>query len=48
MKINAVGFATTSMSGDILDVYYPEIDFDGTKTDIKNSKEINSSKNLLN
>lgn len=47
MKINAIGFATTSMSGDILDVYYPEIDFDGTKTDIKNSKEINSSKKLI-
>jgi hypothetical protein len=47
MKINAVGYATISKSGDILDVYYPEIDFNGLKTDIKNSKNFSSSKKLI-
>jgi len=47
MKINAVGYATISKSGDILDVYYPEIDFNGLKTDIKNSKNLSSSKKLI-
>ena len=47
MKINAVGFATISKKGDILDVYYPEINFNGSKTDIKNSKDISSSKKLI-
>ena len=48
MKINAVGYATISKSGDILDVYYPEIDFNGLKTDIKNSKTLAPPRNLLN
>jgi len=38
MKINAVGYATISKSGDILDVYYPEIDFNGLKLISKTQK----------
>tara|TARA_B100000767_G_scaffold66230_1_gene62624 strand:- start:268 stop:1182 length:915 start_codon:yes stop_codon:yes gene_type:complete len=47
MKIKAVGIATKSLAGDILDVFYPVIDFGGEKTEIQEIKEIDPSKELI-
>ncbi len=44
MKINALGLTTESSDGDILDVYFPYIEF-GKDKNIDNYKIISSSKN---
>lgn len=47
MKIKAVGIGTKSLAGDILDVFYPVIDFGGEKTDIQEIKDIDPNKELI-
>ena len=47
MKISALGFATTSKSGEILDVYYPKIDFDEEKINITNTKSVSLNKKTV-
>ena len=47
MEIKAVGIGTKSLAGDILDVFYPVIDFGGEKTDIQEIKDIDPNKELI-
>ena len=47
MKINALGYASTSKSGDILDVYYPRIEFNGNEVNALDLKNISSSKKSI-
>jgi 2,3,4,5-tetrahydropyridine-2-carboxylate N-succinyltransferase len=47
MKIEATGILNKSKSGDILDVFYPSIDFDGKKTDSYNFKNLDTNKEIV-
>ena len=47
MKIEATGILNKSKSGDILDVFYPSIDFDGKKTDSYNFKNLDTNKEII-
>jgi 2,3,4,5-tetrahydropyridine-2-carboxylate N-succinyltransferase len=47
MKIEATGILNKSKSGDILDVFYPSIDFDGKKTDGYNFKNLDTNKEIV-
>ena len=47
MKIEATGILNKSKSGDILDVFYPSIDFDGEKTDGYNFKNSDTNKEII-
>jgi 2,3,4,5-tetrahydropyridine-2-carboxylate N-succinyltransferase len=47
MKIEATGILNKSKSGDILDVFYPSIDFDGKKTDSYNFKNLCTNKEIV-
>ena len=47
MKIEATGILNKSKSGDILDVFYPSIDFDGKKTDGYNFKNSDTNKEIV-
>lgn len=47
MKIEATGILNKSKSGDILDVFYPSIDFDGKKTDSYNFKNLETNKEIV-
>ena len=47
MKIEATGILNKSKSGDILDVFYPSIDFDGKKTDSYNYKNLDTNKEIV-
>ena len=47
MKIEATGILNKSKSGDILDVFYPSIDFDGKKTDGYNFKNLDTNKEII-
>lgn len=47
MEIKAFGIGTKSLAGDILDVFYPVIDFGGEKTDIQEIKDIDPNKELI-
>lgn len=47
MKIEATGILNKSKSGDILDVFYPSIDFDGEKTDGYNFKNSDTNKEIV-
>ena len=47
MKINALGYASISKSGDILDVYYPRIEFNGNEVNALDLKNISSSKKII-
>jgi 2,3,4,5-tetrahydropyridine-2-carboxylate N-succinyltransferase len=47
MKIEATGILNKSKSGDILDVFYPSIDFDGKKTDSYNFKNLDTNKEVV-
>ena len=42
MKIKATGLINRSLNGDILDVFFPIIDFNGKKTDINDLNSIGS------
>ena len=44
MNINAIGLISKSANGDILDVFFPVINFNGEKTEIDNLDNIESSK----
>ena len=47
MEIKAFGIGTKSLAGDILDVFYPVIDFGGEKTDIQEIIDIDPNKELI-
>ena len=47
MKIEATGILNKSKSGDILDVFYPSIDFDGKKTHGYNFKNSDTNKEIV-
>ena len=47
MKIEATGILNKSKSGDILDVFYPSIDFDGRKTNSYNFKYLVTNKDIV-
>jgi hypothetical protein len=47
MKIKATGLINRSLNGDILDVFFPIIDFNGKKTDIHDLNSIGSEKETI-
>ena len=47
MKIKATGLINRSLNGDILDVFFPIIDFNGKKTDIYDLNSIGSEKETI-
>ena len=47
MKINATGIANKSSSGEILDVFFPIINFNGKTTEIHSLGEVGLSKEIL-
>ena len=47
MNIKAIGLISKSANGDILDVFYPVINFNGKKTEIDNLDNIESSKEII-
>ncbi|MDC3375779.1 2,3,4,5-tetrahydropyridine-2,6-carboxylate N-succinyltransferase [Gammaproteobacteria bacterium] len=47
MNINAIGLISKSANGDILDVFFPVINFNGEKTEIDNLDNIESSKEII-
>lgn len=47
MNIKAIGLISKSANGDILDVFFPVINFNGEKTEIGNIDNIESSKEII-
>ena len=47
MNIKAIGLISKSANGDILDVFFPVINFNGKKTEIDNLDNIESSKEII-
>ena len=47
MNIKAIGLISKSANGDILDVFFPVINFNGEKTEIDNLDNIESSKEII-
>ena len=47
MNIKAIGLISKSANGDILDVFFPVINFNGEKTEIDNIDNIESSKEII-
>lgn len=47
MNIKAIGLISKSANGDILDVFFPIINFNGEKTEIDNIDNIESSKEII-
>ena len=47
MNIKAIGLISKSANGDILDVFFPIINFNGEKTEIDNLDNIESSKEII-
>ena len=47
MNIEAIGLISKSANGDILDVFFPVINFNGKKTEIDNLDNIESSKEII-
>ena len=47
MNIKAIGLISKSANGDILDVFFPVINFNGEKTEIDNLDNIKSSKEII-
>ena len=47
MNIKAIGLINKSANGDILDVFFPVINFNGKKTEIDNLDNIESSKEII-
>ena len=47
MNIKAIGLINKSANGDILDVFFPVINFNGEKTEIDNLDNIESSKEII-
>ena len=47
IRDRATGILNKSKSGDILDVFYPSIDFDGKKTDSYNFKNLDTNKEIV-
>lgn len=47
MNIKAIGLTSKSANGDILDVFFPVINFNGKKTEIDNLDNIESSKEII-
>ena len=47
MNIKAIGLISKSANGDILDVFFPVINFNGKKTEIDNIDNIESSKEII-
>jgi len=47
MKIKATGLINRSLNGDILDVFFPIINFNGEKTEIENLDNIETNKEII-
>ena len=47
MKIHGEGIANKSESGQILDVYFPNIEFDNQKTEFKTIKITSSAQEIM-
>ena len=47
MNIKAIGLISKSANGDILDVFFPVINFNGEKTEIDNLDNIESSREII-